>query len=299
MERELIETFLMISEFHTISETAEMMYTSQSTISHRLKTLEDYLGVRLFNRKKGIKKVTLTTDGERFYSLAQRWLDLDDSMRSFNQLTPYRKLNIGGLDSVNQYLLRPILPEIRKKNPELPLECFSFHSQEIYRRLVSRELDIGFAFFPVHFNELSAEPVFREPVVMISLKDSVYEEENITPVSLDKGNEVFFSWDSNLAQWHDEWWPRFRQPFAKVNSSALLINFMCSEKSWAMCPMSVAISLHEERGMKLHRFTDPPPDRTCYMLTRRVKHAEQEESIELFKNNFYALLADHPWRYPV
>ena len=56
MERELIETFLMISEFHTISETAEMMYTSQSTISHRLKTLEDYLGVRLFNRKKGIKK---------------------------------------------------------------------------------------------------------------------------------------------------------------------------------------------------------------------------------------------------
>ena len=297
MDRDVIETFLKIAEYHTISKTADILFASQSTISHRLQVLESYLGVKLFERQKGVKSVSLTPYGEKFYALAHQWLDLDDNMRNLYKTTPYRKINIGGLDSVYKYLLFPILPQIKKNLPLLPMECFSHHSQEIYRRLSSRALDVGFAFFPIQYSDLHAVPVFREPIMMISLPGSDYAEGVIHPHELDKADEIYFSWDSNLAQWHEEWWPRYIPPFVKVDSATLLVNFMCHSKSWALCPASLATSLRAEYGMKVHSFAVPPPDRVCYMLTRRSSNNEQEENVRIFSDCFFELLDSHPWRY--
>ena len=47
-----IETFLMIVETKNITKTAENLFVSQPTVSHRLKLLEEELGVQLITRKK-------------------------------------------------------------------------------------------------------------------------------------------------------------------------------------------------------------------------------------------------------
>ena len=59
-----IETFLMLVKTRNITKTAESLYVSQPTVSHRLKLLEEELGVPLLIRKKGYKKVELTPKGE-------------------------------------------------------------------------------------------------------------------------------------------------------------------------------------------------------------------------------------------
>ena len=50
-----IETFLMIVKTKNITKTAENLFLSQPTVSHRLKSLEDELDVKLITRKKGYK----------------------------------------------------------------------------------------------------------------------------------------------------------------------------------------------------------------------------------------------------
>ena len=61
-----IETFLMIVKTKNITKTAENLFLSQPTVSHRLKSLENELQVNLITRKKGYKQIELTTQGEEF-----------------------------------------------------------------------------------------------------------------------------------------------------------------------------------------------------------------------------------------
>lgn len=49
-----VETFLTVIRTRTISQAANILYVSQSTVSGRLKQLEEELGVTLIERKKGL-----------------------------------------------------------------------------------------------------------------------------------------------------------------------------------------------------------------------------------------------------
>lgn len=58
MDKDLIETFLAIVDLKTVSGAADILYVSQSTVSHRLNSLEEYLGCALFERQLRNKKRT-------------------------------------------------------------------------------------------------------------------------------------------------------------------------------------------------------------------------------------------------
>ena len=65
-----IETFLMIVKTKNITKTAENLFLSQPTVSHRLKLLEEELDVRLISRKKGYNRLNLL-HREKNLSLSQ------------------------------------------------------------------------------------------------------------------------------------------------------------------------------------------------------------------------------------
>ncbi|MBZ9685655.1 LysR family transcriptional regulator [Clostridium estertheticum] len=55
-----VEAFLSIVETKSLSKAAEKLYLSQSTISHRLKILEQELNTELVLRNRGQRVITLT-----------------------------------------------------------------------------------------------------------------------------------------------------------------------------------------------------------------------------------------------
>lgn len=296
MDREIIETFLAIAELKTISGAAGVLYVSQSTVSHRLNCLEEYVGTSLFERQRGFKTVSLTQTGESFLPLAHHWLELDNRMREMSQKQMH-KIYIAAMDSVNQFLLTPLLPNICMEEPSLNMELCTLHSQEIYRKLSAHELDVGFAYNPIHYSDIDAVPVFREPIIMISAPNSVYEEEVIAPSRLKKSDEIYYAWERTVVAWHNEWWPEYDAPFVRVDSCGLLQNFIVNEYNWAMCPAGVASGLEASGKVKKHRFYGNPPDRICYMLTRKSPKSTVDVGLELFKSAFFARLKQHPWHY--
>ena len=60
MEKDLLETFVTLANVQNISKTAQVLYISQSTVSHRLKKLEERVGEELIIRNKGAKYAHLT-----------------------------------------------------------------------------------------------------------------------------------------------------------------------------------------------------------------------------------------------
>ena len=70
MDFKQIETFLTIAKYKSFTKSSEVLYVSQSTVSNRLRSLEEELDLVLVIRKKGMSTVTLT-EKERNLSTLQ------------------------------------------------------------------------------------------------------------------------------------------------------------------------------------------------------------------------------------
>ena len=65
LTREAIESFLATVRLQSVSEAANALFVSQSTISHRLQVLEAELNTKLFYRQRGFKHLTLTAPRQK------------------------------------------------------------------------------------------------------------------------------------------------------------------------------------------------------------------------------------------
>lgn len=78
MELQKLRTLLVLSQSARFAEAAERLYTTQSSVSKQLQSLERELGTRLVER--GGRQLTLTADGETVVQSARRILAEYDAM---------------------------------------------------------------------------------------------------------------------------------------------------------------------------------------------------------------------------
>ena len=67
-----LQYFCTIAQYENITRAAKALFVSQPNLSTSLSRLEDDLGVKLFERRRG--KVSLTENGQLFLSYAERVL---------------------------------------------------------------------------------------------------------------------------------------------------------------------------------------------------------------------------------
>ena len=74
-----LECFLAVADYLNFSRAAQHLRLTQPAVSHQVKTLEDELGVALFQRTS--KKVRLTQEGHMFLQYAGKILQLSNISR--------------------------------------------------------------------------------------------------------------------------------------------------------------------------------------------------------------------------
>ena len=128
-----IETFLMIVKTKNITKTAENLFLSQPTVSHRLKLLEDELDVKLISRKKGYKQIELTSQGEEFIPIAERWISIWQEMQYLKDRQQKLYLTIGCTDTLNSAILFDLYRDmLRDKEQMMNLRIKTHYSHEVY-----------------------------------------------------------------------------------------------------------------------------------------------------------------------
>ncbi len=138
--------FLEVASCQSFTIAALHLYTTQSTLSKAISSLERTLNVQLFHRAH--KRLTLTEAGKHLY---ERWsVLLQDIERSTDECRVLQggfadTLSVGVLDSHNQEKVAlPYLRAFKKDHPEFKFLINAYPVQEIRKRLIHGNLDVAF-----------------------------------------------------------------------------------------------------------------------------------------------------------
>lgn len=236
-----IETFLMIVKTKNITKTAENLFLSQPTVSHRLKSLEDELDVKLITRKKGYKQIELTTQGEEFIPIAERWVSIWQEMQLLKHTQDRLYLTVGCTDTMNSAIFFDLYRQILKeKDHVINLHIKTHYSYELYGLLENHEIDIGFVYHHLHFKNIVTEPIMREKMYILQSARMASQKNAIHTDDLDPQKEIFVSWEANYQIWHDQTISKGEWPRIQVDTFELLFHLLSDETLWAIVPVSVA-----------------------------------------------------------
>ena len=239
-----IEAFLSIASTQSLSRAAELLYVAQSTVSHRLSTLEKELGVTLVFRNKGNRVIELTPAGERFLPIARRWEVLWDETKKIEEIDPVIPLNIGGVDSVSTHFLCPLYNLLRDREPSINLFIHLCNdSAQVYTMMENHEIDIGLTTVPIYNRNIVLTPILSEPFELLHFAPDREPVDEVDPADLDPAWEVFQPWGPEYQQWHDYWWPVPQHPFVTFDSTGMMGLFLSDERLWTIVPECIALSL--------------------------------------------------------
>lgn len=167
MDLSEIETFLTIVNTKSITKTADILFLSQPTVSHRLKALEKELGFPLIVRKKGFKNVELTSKGSEFVSIAERYISLWKETQVLAQDRDSTLLSIGCTDSLNIALFAGFYRQMEASGCPIDLDIHTHQSSELYSILDRHDIDIGFVYYHLHYKNILSERIYQERLYLV------------------------------------------------------------------------------------------------------------------------------------
>ena len=138
-----LEAFLSIAERGSFQRAAGHLNLSQTAISHRMRKLEEELGLKLFARTT--REVTLTRAGIEFLPKAQKALaELEQSFDDLKQQGAKRRerLDIACLPAFAVNYLPPILSKFHKLQPRVQVRIFETPSAAIAELVQTNRWDL-------------------------------------------------------------------------------------------------------------------------------------------------------------
>jgi DNA-binding transcriptional LysR family regulator len=118
-----LSTFLSVAHHLNFSRAAMELGLTPSALSHAVRTLENRLGVRLFNRTT--RSVGLTEAGERLFArLKPAFRDIDDALEDLNNFRdkPSGNLRINAGRQAAELVLLPLAARFLEACPDVKLE---------------------------------------------------------------------------------------------------------------------------------------------------------------------------------
>ena len=85
MEIRQLEYFLMVSRVNSFTRAAERLYVSQPAVTNAVRSLEEELGIQLFDRSQ--KQALLTTEGKIFFAHVEQIMNgISNTLEEINSL---------------------------------------------------------------------------------------------------------------------------------------------------------------------------------------------------------------------
>jgi len=117
-----LRSFEATARHLSVTKAADELFVTQAAVSHQIKILSDFLGVKLFRRQGNAMR--LTEDGRKIYAAAQSCFDtLSVTVQEINRdLTPARiELRVRLTQLFSIYWLAPRLSRFAAQNPDIEL----------------------------------------------------------------------------------------------------------------------------------------------------------------------------------
>ena len=163
-----IKTFLEVASSGSFQLAAEKLYVTQSTVSARIKALEEQLNRPLFVRKRS--GIELTSGGQRFHphalTVVQAWgrarqeVALPDALSSI--------VNLGIQLNHWDQLATPWLMWMEENLPDSATQLVAEYSDSLMRKVRNGILEVAVVYQPQHCPGIVIEQLASESLILVS-----------------------------------------------------------------------------------------------------------------------------------
>lgn len=150
-----LKEFLVLADTKSYSEASERLYMNQSTLSKHIKSLEEELGIALFNRTT--RRVRLTEYGQQFLPYAEQISHLASQYEAERNRKDQGMLTIGTIPTMAQYNIVHLILSFKEKHPDVQLKIIEGDTIELEAGLLKSNYD--FAFLRISPLSLPAAPL--------------------------------------------------------------------------------------------------------------------------------------------
>jgi DNA-binding transcriptional LysR family regulator len=205
----------ILGKERNITRTAERIYLSQPSLTHRLQQLEKELGIELLVYR-GRRGIEFTEQGELLVEYAREMLARLDEVKEM--LTRRHgelrgTLRLGVSRSVALYRLPAVLRRFSEQYPLVEFDITTALSQELLHSVSNREEQIGIARGEHHWPGCR-EMLEQEQVCILS--SAPVDLEN-----LPNRRRIAFTTDPNLGRIIENWW---RQRYGSSSNSFMQVD---------------------------------------------------------------------------
>jgi DNA-binding transcriptional LysR family regulator len=169
MDFEQLRTFMEVSRLRSFSRAAEKLMVTQPAISAQIRTLENEVGARLFDRDGG--KVTFTAAGRVFEPFAEHCLECHNHiMVTVGELhrTPRGEISVSANEGTSLYVLPAVFAQFKRQYSRVGLSIVRADRLRTVEAVINREVDFGVVSLPVKDSRLTVDLLHRDDVVIVA-----------------------------------------------------------------------------------------------------------------------------------
>ena len=218
MNIDVINTFLMLSETGNFSSVARKSNLTQSTISARIRVLEDDLGVKLFERTTN--GVFLTEGGKKFYgyaaTLRQTWQEGRRELA--HSINPNEMFGLG----LHMTMWRRFMPDwlswMRDRRSDLSIRIEADYSERLVEYISQGVLDIAITHMPTGLPGLEVEQFLDSELVLVSRVERDFSD-------CDPNDYLFVDWSYGYREEHKEKLPGFDMGRSNIGYGRIALEY--------------------------------------------------------------------------
>lgn len=175
-----LESFLSVARLLNFGEAAKTLNYSQSTMSEQIRALEEYLGIKLFERIG--RKVFLTEQGEKLLPFAERMVRDAEKLKNLfiDREIISGSLTIGAAETLCAFWLPPLLKEYRLLYPKVQINIKVGNCVDFPQWLQQNMIDAAFSLNDeAEQQQLRQILLFRGETVFITSPDHELSAERV------------------------------------------------------------------------------------------------------------------------
>ena len=169
MDFDQLETFLEVARHNSFSRAAEKRFRTQPAISSLIRSLEEEVGAKLFDRSGG--KVALTAAGKLFQQFAEEALQLRrNAITKIGEMerVPRGEIIVGANEGTCLHILPEVFAQFKKLYPDVQVSVHRAERGRILDLIVDNTVDFGIVSMPITDNRLTVVTIHRDELVIMT-----------------------------------------------------------------------------------------------------------------------------------
>ncbi|WP_183559683.1 LysR family transcriptional regulator [Mucilaginibacter sp. SP1R1] len=161
-----LKIFEAVAAHGSFTKAAEAMFTVQSNVTARIKSLEEEFNVHLFKRTS--RTVELTSAGEIFIQYCKKLNHLTETVKQELSATDklFGLLKIGCIETTMALKIPGVINEFTDKYPDVTLNFKADNSVNLINDVLTYKLDAAFVAAPITAPDLGTQLIKEEKLVI-------------------------------------------------------------------------------------------------------------------------------------